>query len=154
MNWDAIGAVGEILGAIAVFVTLLYLSVQIRQNTRAVQANGMDSLVSSVNDIRRSLFENKELSELYIKGSNEPASLDQSEQLRYRLVVHNMLMSEANLFAQSRLSGLGDEYWETQKPLIGRIVGSKGGHQFWQQSRAEFPHAFRVEVDQIIEEMT
>lgn len=152
MNWGAIGAIGEVLGAIAVFVTLLYLSVQIRQNTRAVQATGMDSLVSSVNDIRRSLFESPELSELYIKGSNEPALLDQNERLRYRLVVHNMLMAEANLYAQSRLAGLADEQWKTQKPLIGRIVCSEGGRQFWQQTRGEFPNAFRAEVDQIIDQ--
>ena len=31
MNWDAIGAFGEILGATAVFVTLAYLAAQIRQ---------------------------------------------------------------------------------------------------------------------------
>ena len=35
MNWDAIGAIGEILGAIGVIVTLGYLAVQIRQNTRS-----------------------------------------------------------------------------------------------------------------------
>ena len=31
MNWDAIGATAEFLSAIAVFVTLLYLAIQIRQ---------------------------------------------------------------------------------------------------------------------------
>jgi len=36
MNWDAIGAIGEIIGATAVFVTLIFLTVQLRQNTKAV----------------------------------------------------------------------------------------------------------------------
>lgn len=35
MNWEAISAVGEILGASAVLITLIYLAVQIRQNTAA-----------------------------------------------------------------------------------------------------------------------
>lgn len=39
MNWEAIGAVGEIIGAIAVVVTLLYLSSQIRINTKAVRTS-------------------------------------------------------------------------------------------------------------------
>jgi hypothetical protein len=30
INWDAIGAVGEIVGAIAVLATLIYLVIQIR----------------------------------------------------------------------------------------------------------------------------
>ena len=37
MNWEAIGAVGEILGAIAVLLSLAYLAVQIRQNTASVR---------------------------------------------------------------------------------------------------------------------
>lgn len=36
--WDALGAVGELVGAIAVVATLGYLAVQIRQNTNAVKA--------------------------------------------------------------------------------------------------------------------
>ncbi len=38
MNWEAIGAVGETVGALAVLVTLVYLAMQIRQNTKSVQA--------------------------------------------------------------------------------------------------------------------
>ena len=41
MNWDAIGAVGETLGAVAVFVSLIYLASQIRaQNKEARIASG------------------------------------------------------------------------------------------------------------------
>ena len=36
MDWNAIGAIGEIIGALAVFLTLVYLAIQIRQNTKAV----------------------------------------------------------------------------------------------------------------------
>ena len=39
MNWEAIGAVGEILGAAAVVVSIIYLSIQIRSNTRATKAS-------------------------------------------------------------------------------------------------------------------
>ena len=35
VNWDAVGAIGEIVGALAVVATLIYLSIQLRQNTRS-----------------------------------------------------------------------------------------------------------------------
>lgn len=38
MNWDAIGAMGEVAGAVAVVVTLVYLAGQLRQNTRAIKS--------------------------------------------------------------------------------------------------------------------
>lgn len=44
MNWEAVGAEGEILGAFAVIITLGYLAVQVRQNTRAMQASARVAL--------------------------------------------------------------------------------------------------------------
>jgi hypothetical protein len=43
MDWNAIGAIGEIIGALAVFLTLVYLALQIRQNTKAIQASAHSS---------------------------------------------------------------------------------------------------------------
>jgi hypothetical protein len=37
MNWDAVGAVGEIIGATAVLLSVLYLGFQIRQNTKSLK---------------------------------------------------------------------------------------------------------------------
>ncbi len=44
MNWDAIGAIGEILGALAVFSSLVYLASQIRAQNR-------ESRVASVHEV-------------------------------------------------------------------------------------------------------
>ena len=35
MNWEALGALAELLGALAVLITVIYLSVQIRQSSKA-----------------------------------------------------------------------------------------------------------------------
>jgi len=39
MNWDAIGAIGELIGAIAVFATLVYLAVQVRHSRSLLEEN-------------------------------------------------------------------------------------------------------------------
>ena len=44
MNWEAAGAIGEILAAIGVIVTPIYLAIQIRQNSKATTANIRQSL--------------------------------------------------------------------------------------------------------------
>ena len=38
MQWEAIGAIGEVIGALAVIATLAFLGIQIRTNTRAVRS--------------------------------------------------------------------------------------------------------------------
>ena len=39
MDWNAVGAIGEVGGAIGVIVTLIYLAGQLRQNTRAMRSS-------------------------------------------------------------------------------------------------------------------
>ncbi len=50
MNWEAIGAVGEVAGAAGVIASLIYLAVQIRQNTRSVEAATYQSVAESLAD--------------------------------------------------------------------------------------------------------
>ena len=38
MNWDATGAIGKLIGALAVLATLVYLARQVRQVNIATQA--------------------------------------------------------------------------------------------------------------------
>jgi len=72
MDWNAAGAVGEILGAAAVFVTLIYLAAQIRQtNTMArfdttreimAQFNACNQLYATDETIRKVLLKKGDLS--------------------------------------------------------------------------------------------
>ena len=52
MNWDAIGAIGEVTGALAVFVTLVYLAVQLRQNARLMRATIREQRTASSHRIQ------------------------------------------------------------------------------------------------------
>ena len=45
MNWEAIGAVAEIIGAAAVMISLVYLAVQIRHTVRRTAADNLQSTV-------------------------------------------------------------------------------------------------------------
>jgi len=43
MNWNAIGAIGEVGGALAVVVTLLYLARQLKEHTKSLRIESLDS---------------------------------------------------------------------------------------------------------------
>ena len=51
MDWDAIGAVGEIVGAFAVFVTLIYLASQIRYARLTAMDSNRSHRVEAIRDI-------------------------------------------------------------------------------------------------------
>jgi hypothetical protein len=56
VNWTAIGAIGEILGAAGVIITLIYLARQVRQNTRATRLSTSHSIASAARDWNRPLL--------------------------------------------------------------------------------------------------
>ena len=151
MNWDAIGAMGEILGALAVFVTLVYLALQIRQNTRAVQASAVDASISKVNDVRESLYENAELSRIYLQGMAHPDDLDEENRLRFRLLIHNILLSISNVYSQASFTGLPLSTWESQLVILNRLIVTPGGRWFWREYQLEFEESFREEVNKILQ---
>ena len=70
MNWEAIGAIGEIVGAIAVVITLLYLASQTRQNTKATHAQATASVAAEMEKNMLSIANDGFLAEAYEKAIN------------------------------------------------------------------------------------
>ena len=60
VNWDAVGAIGEIVGAIAVVVTLIYLAKQVNDNSRQVKLNTTQSFASLVQDAFAPIYNSEE----------------------------------------------------------------------------------------------
>ena len=150
MNWDALGAIGEIIGAAAVFVTLLYLALQIRQNTNATMSNAVNSSVTPVIDLKKSLIENDEIADLYIRGSADPDQLNEKDWFKYRLIVSNFMWASWNVFSQKNHAGLSSSVWESQVPAIHRMLTSSGGKRYWSEYGNEFDDEFRAEVERMI----
>ncbi len=85
MNLQDLGNLGEFVGAIAVLVTLVYLALNIRQNTaqlsqntRAVQLTARQATEESTNRVREMLILNPELSDLYLRGLRGYSELDKA----------------------------------------------------------------------------
>ena len=129
MNWEAIGAVGELVGALAVLVTLVYLSMQIRQNTKSVQAAAVDSVNSQVSRCREVIFADAEVANMFRRGNQDPASLSEDDAIRYRLLIHNIMLALSNSITQASVSGLSENRSEFELPILGRVLATVGGRR-------------------------
>ena len=86
MNWSAIGALAELAGAAGVVLTLVYLSVQLRQNTRAIQGSEVtyrSNMEMATNarffDLRRDIYSDPELASIWTRGLVNPGMLAEGE---------------------------------------------------------------------------
>lgn len=80
MNWDAIGAVGEILGALAVFASLMYLAAQIRGQRKQARASAFQEIGIATAAGWSVLAQNRELSDaVWAAVARKDGYLDLSE---------------------------------------------------------------------------
>jgi len=89
MNWDAIGAIGELLGALVVLVTLIYLAVQVRHsrdlledNKKIATSQAAADLMSRFESINLTVARDPELASLMLKLTDSASSLTPVETTR------------------------------------------------------------------------
>jgi len=112
MDWDAIGAIGEILGALAVVATLGYLAVQIRQNTRSTTTSIYESAMNGYVELNRTASE-ADISAIVFKAHTDPESLSELELFQYR-AFHRMWFAHVyKLFRLYERGVLPEDEWET-----------------------------------------
>ena len=76
MNWEMISAVGRMLGAIGVIISIIYLAAKIRNQNKENRRAAMNVLTTHWSDLNRSLVENPELATLWIRALRSFDELD------------------------------------------------------------------------------
>ncbi|MFT4799432.1 MAG: hypothetical protein ACJAYE_003628 [Candidatus Azotimanducaceae bacterium] len=71
MNWDAVGAVAELVGAAGVIVTLIYLATQVRQNTKSISTSSFQATTDALNQVNALIADNSDLAEIFTAVRNE-----------------------------------------------------------------------------------
>lgn len=150
MNWEAIGAVSETLGAMAVFVSIVVLIAQVRSNTRAIQAAAVMDLESQVakswHDAAQNPYTTGVFNRLYagIELSGEDVS-------RLHATWHGVFHNLQNGFYQIQYGFLNDDY--PLKVHIVSVLKFTQGRGFWGGAKETFSPAFRRYVEDVREEL-
>lgn len=150
MNWDAIGAVAELLGAIGVIVSLAYLAGQIRRSTRVQKRANLGDIAIDLYATSRCVATEPELASLLLRGHADLGSLDPVERYRYDLFMYAFIanLERALIDAQS-----GDYPEEQLIPVRAAIAGNiltAGGRAWWEQRRAWFSLFGQQSIDEIL----
>jgi hypothetical protein len=98
VNWDAIGAIAELLGALGVIGSLVYLATQIREsreqmkeNTRAARSTAYQEFEHSVSDRAMSQVTVPGLNRIINVGMSDPEQLDEEEARRFYVWIYSLM---------------------------------------------------------------
>ena len=149
MNWDAIGTISEIVGAVAVVVTLAYLAIQIRQQNSMLQSTSRQALVE--ND-RASIATALEHIELVTKLGNEE-ELTANEQAQISLLWIMDLRNREFEYFQYKAGSLDDAAWQSYYETLHYTFGTERMRRWWEiVGRESFDSEFTQLVDDFIKD--
>jgi hypothetical protein len=149
MNWDAIGAVGEWVGAIAVVVTLAYLVRQIRDSNTHMRRSEMNASHAQFSQWRQALMGDAELARLWTEGMQYPEKLTPVELARVKWAFGELAFAVYHTWDRARV-GTGDpEAWERLRDGgFTRLVRTPLGRIWWSEADGLAPD-FRAEVERL-----
>jgi hypothetical protein len=133
MNWDAIGAIGEILGALAVVATIVYLARQVRDNSKQVKLNTTQSYASLAQDAYASVYANDQTIRAWIVGNRDPSSLEQEELQLYFHLMDRQLNNIVPLTNHYKEGAMSREEFEHYKGFFLGMISTEGG-KVWKSS--------------------
>ena len=111
MNWDAITAVGEIVGSTAVVVSLLYLAIQIRAQNRESRMAAAHDILAAFREIQTPM-QDPEAAKLWLKARAEYDALENYEKIQFYALIGPMLRVWEEAYIQFHSGRLDEEIWE------------------------------------------
>ena len=137
ISWDALGAIAEILGATAVFASLIYLAIQTRQNTRALRSAAFQQVRDSFSNVSLAMAQDPVLATLLGRAANnEDLSDVELAQINYLLTT--LVRKGESAYFQSTDGTLQRESWFAIRATLLRALSSGYAGAWLQNEKSRF----------------
>ena len=151
MNWEAIGAVGEIVGATAVVVTLAYFAFQMVDAKEASKSQATINATQLASSWRSTLLNNSDLAEVLAKA-NASEELSEKERIQLHSLSDELLFACATAHASSLHSGSIHHSSGASDYLVSLIAVNPALIGEWKRWRPQaYPPSFVDAVERQIE---
>jgi hypothetical protein len=152
MSLEQIDSISGLAAAVALIATVIYASLQIRHNTRAVLASVFQQVVNSFAELTLEISKDKTLVALFLRGGQEFSTFDELERLQYRLLLLSLLRRAENVFFQTEIRMLHLDHWSGMRESIKTMLASPGARACWLEIKTRFNPTFASFIDSLIEQ--
>jgi hypothetical protein len=142
MNWEAIGATAEGLGAAGVLITLIYLVGQVRTNNRLIFSEGRRSAVQNINQLGLGIADNRQMAELFVAGLKDPEAMDQVDRIRFTWLMAALIAPLYATYTDRKLGLIPAESVLNTRESHKGLLDSPGGRWWWENRKRSYDKDF------------
>ena len=151
MNWEAVGAVAELLGAAGVIASLIYLARQIGQNSRIVEASTSQAVADAAQTRLLAVAQSPSLAGALAKLVSGPTDLTPTEVTQLTHFRNAIFKGFENLFFQYRQGLVTESTWRSYEFVIRHQLQAAGVPDWWSRSQQGFDSEFRARIEALLQ---
>ncbi len=119
MNWEAVGAIAEVIASFGVIISLVCLAVHNRKQTLDNKLAAGGGLANQLNELSGSIADNKDLSTAFPKGLRDIDSLEPTEKLQFSAFCNRLIRIAEVTFHQHQRGRLDVTVWVGLDQVVG-----------------------------------
>ena len=150
MTIQDLGSIGEFVAAIATLCTLVYLAIQIRQNTRSVRASSFQASSRDILEIIDRVAVNSDLSRLFFEGLSDYESMSDEDRRRFATYLGSLLARwESLMFQREQGIVLDPTSFSFFYQNLRVVFARPGTRQWWSKAR----NLYQPNVQRLVEDL-
>ena len=157
MTLQDLGALGEVIGAVAVVVSLVYVAHQIRQSSSQIELNSRHIQASMYHETNvgfvrwmSMLAQDESLANIWYRGIRE-GELTPEETLRFNFALAALMVNYEGNFEQLKLGTIERDTLKISGRTIIRALSSPMGRVWWsREAPTVLTSEFRAAVDELL----
>ncbi|MBI3675086.1 MAG: hypothetical protein HY243_00515 [Proteobacteria bacterium] len=156
MSLEQISYIAQIAGSVGVIVSLVFVGLQVRQNTAALYRNEHNSTMEQWTVIRSAIVQNRDVAELMTSGLSGERALDAADQLRLEQFLQEHAWASFHIWDRTQRGVFAKGTFElTAGPLLSDVLTTKRGSAWWNGAKkAGFIPQFVADVDAVLAKHT
>lgn len=150
MSWEAVGALAESLGALAVVISLVYLAYQIRQNTHAMRLAEYDSRATAFREIVTNIGRSAESARIFLEGGRDLDALSDVDNVQFVTMMNSAFTTFENFHYKTQQGMVDEQMSESWRNGLHAYLAMPGVHRYWEYQRTMYTKRFQAYVDREI----
>jgi hypothetical protein len=146
MTIAELGSLGEFIASLGVLITLIYLAIQMRQNTKAVRLNTAHSITEEWQDMFGLLASDQSLSEIFVEAA-QSEELSGVRRLRYYTFMGSAMRAYENAYLQNREQAIIADHWAGFRRMMIDVSAMAAFPSYWADRKHWFSDGFQLHMN-------
>lgn len=151
MNLETLGNLGEFVSGIVVVISLIYLAMQVRHNTRSIRTENYARALERVSAMQSRLSQDGDFCALFNRALADPFNLSPNERIQFTWCLYEMFGGQEFLFHQSQDGTVPEEVWERWSDTMVWWLTFPGVRAWWLSRPTPFSASFTSYIDALLE---